>query len=435
MNITRRRLLELGSIGLAGSLAGCNGNNSPSTSSPSPTPSSTSGTPTPPPTETETETPTPTPTIEPDTPALASTTRNIFDSVIWHSTQHGQVMGQVRIHANRVLSIARSMEEATRVTANDVDELRARTEDLATYMAANVEPYYPVDSRVLNGNNVLVQQVGVTARRGDRSALDESLGRLRAFYTNYSDREYFETNFSNSPIYNKLAERLGGDNIYAIHHPRTDFHEVSHSDRQQNNFREDGVEQHVHEWPTGHQLLAHAHTHSGTHTIRNHNQEPDDRLIYAYRDGGVDILADDNLEVQEMEQYRLEREDVFESVSLPTARQDALYLIVNNIGTQFLQLPALVQRFSTIQRARRAVATLLDADVFEQGTTSVGGREWRRVFYTQQGVTFYAYLIQTGEFVVTAAPDEREWRNQTNWPGPISSSWLGSSDPGLSDDE
>lgn len=431
--LTRRRLIAAGTAGLAGALAGC------SDTSPTPTDggngsgsgggSGGNG-------KKTTAKPTPTTTKGPqlDFPDLAKATETIVDSVAWHATSYTQVMTQLRVHGGQVSGFGKTLREAESVTENDLQELESKTTAMAEFVRTNVQPYYPVSDAVIDGNNTYVQQVKLAAQRGDPSALDAALQRLVDFYANYGRRSFTEAQFPNGPIHQKLFDRLrrGGktDNaIFGVFHPPSGFYTACHRDARPDEDTEDGVPQHVHEWPSGHVVVTHTHQHDAGHSLQAHLNEPRNRKILAYRDGQFDILSDDDPGNPRVLAYSVHLSDIFGPVSLPDERDDVVYVTVNEPTPDFDESVLQIQTFESVDAAKAAVETLLSADVFEQGTFPlVNAKDYRldlrRIYYSHQGTTFYAFLLQVGRSVVTFAPNDREWGSKIEWPGEIAFTWF-----------
>lgn len=439
--LTRRRLIAAGTAGLAGALAGC------SDTSPTPTDGGSGsgsgggngqG-------KTTTKKPTPTTTKGPkiDFPDLAKATDTIVDSIVWHATSYTQVMSQLRVHGGRIASFGKDLREAKSVTQNDLEQLESMTTAMAEYVRTNVQPYYPVSGAVIDGNNTYVQQVKLAAQRGDPSALDSSLQRLVDFYGNYGRRSFTEDQFQNGPIHQKLFDRLrrgkGANNaIFGVFHPASKFYAACHRDAVPEDATEDGVPQHVHEWPSGHLVVTHTHKHDAAHSLQAHLNEPRSRKILAYRDGQFDILSDDDAGNPRVLAYSVHRSDIFGPVSLPDEREEMVYVTVNEPTPDFDESVLQIQTFDSVDAAKAAVETLLSADVFEQGTYPlVNAKNYRldlrRIYYSHQGTTFYAYLLQVGRNVVTFAPNETEWGSKVDWPDEISLTWFADTTPLKSD--
>jgi hypothetical protein len=435
-----RRRVVIGTAGLLAALAGCSGEDPAEeggggdgggggggggdSTSPTPTPS-----------------PTGTPTVTTPYPDLAEQTATVVESVVWHATEHGQVMTQLRVLANRVVGVAGELRDASSVTENDLIRLEDATTSVAEFVRQNVQPYYPVENAVTNGDNTYVQQVKLAAERGDSRGLDRALGRTRTYYKNYTRRSFFETQYPNDVVHERLYDRLTRDDatnvLFGLFHPGGDYVGVTHRDATED-LDTDGVPQFTHEWESGHVTTTHVHPHDeGLHDLRDHEDEPADRRVYAYdrENGVVDVLRDDAPDQQRMDEYVVERNDVFGPVRERAAHDDEFYVEVGNADAEFGDsLPVYVQLFPSARDARRTVEGLLAADVFEQGTDRIienreEAREWRRVFYTRGEATFYAYMIVLGDVVVTAAPSETEWGSRVDWPGPLVDCWLGDQTP------
>lgn len=423
--LSRRRLLALGGTGLVGALSGCSDGSDAQTARPGGGGGNGD--------ETATETSTPTATTEPGPelrhPEFADRTARVADGIVWHATRWRRTMSQVRIHANKVIGAVQSMRTADTITENDIADLEGRTTDMAEYLREAVVTHYPVpDEAVLKGNNVLVQQLKIASRRGDTEGQETYLRRLEALYEKYTQSTFFEDVFPNGPIHAKLfgdiAASEGSDAVFGVFHPASGFVEAVTRDTVPDDPSDDGVPQHVHEFPTGHVVVAHAHGHSDAHHLGDHENEPATRKLYAYRNGQFDVLQDTNAEVPNLTDFEPHLIDVFGSVSVPDRREDVVYATVNAPVADFVDLPLQIQLFDSAATAAETVDFLLSADVFQEGTATVGGREWRRIYYTQQDTNVYAFLLRTGAYVVTLFPEPVAWDDRVDWPGPFERTWI-----------
>ena len=457
---TRRRVVA-GTTGLIAALAGCGGESPADEDGPTDSATGGGGTPTP------QQTPTVTATPQAVNADLADQTSVVARNVVWHATEYDDTMRQIRILANRVVGVVSDLRGSDSVTTAELTRLEDATTAMAEFVRQNVQPYYPVSDTVANGNNRFVQQVKLASERGDTGALDTELQRTGTFYRNYTRRAFAETQFPNDVVHERLYDLMTRDDstnvLFGLFHPGGDYVAVSHEDRT-DDIKTDGVPQHFHEFDTGHVVATIVHEHDeGTHTTSNHQSEsvsgrvepdgrrvePVDRRVYAYNreTGRVDILADTEPDKPRMESnvanidpYVPEQTDIFGPVRVDDAN-DEFYVEFgyaedpDEEASPFASsLVGQFQTFSTPGAAQDAVEDLLAGAVFEQGTGRIiddraDARDWRQVFYTNDGTTLYAYMLAVGRVVVTLAPSRDEWDARADWPGPIAESWLGDPTP------
>lgn len=422
--LSRRRLLALGGAGIAGALSGCSEGTEPAAEGSNGDDGSDGG---------GTETPTPTATTEPGPelryPEFTDRTADVAEGIVWHATRWDPTMTEVRVRANRVIGAVKSMREADTVTESDIAELERQTTAMAEYMRETVVPHYPVpDDAVLKGNNVLIQQLKIASQRGDTEGQRTQLRRLEALYGKYGESNFLETTFPNGPIHAKffgdIAASEESDAVFGVFHPASGFIETVTRDKAPDDSADDGVPQHVHKFPSGHVVVAHAHSHKGGHNLGDHDNEPATRQLYAYRNGQFDIMQDTNAERRVLTDFEPHLLDVFRSVSVPDRRADVVYATVNDPVGDFVGLPLQIQLFDSVATATETVDFLLSADVFQEGTTDVAGREWRKIYYTQQGTNVYAFLLQAGSHIITLFPEPVAWEDRIDWPGPFELSWI-----------
>ncbi|MFB6167799.1 MAG: hypothetical protein ABEJ43_03015 [Haloferacaceae archaeon] len=456
--ISRRRALATGATGLLVALAGCSdesgddGSDGSDGGSGSPDGSDGTATPTPAATATPTATATPGPQLR--YPELAAQTRLVTENVVWLGAERDRAMTRLRTLANGAVGVARELRGASSVTQSGITRLEDATTAVAEFVRQNVQPYFPVQEAVTKGNNVYVQQVKLAAGRGDTRALDEALGRLQTFYGNYTKRAYFESQFPNDVVHARLYDRMTRDDskkmAFGLFHPKSGYVAVSHADLEPDDIDANGVPHHTHTWGDTHLVTAHVHDHPDLHSTRDHQNEPADRLVYAYNrsTGGFDILTDGKPDQQRMDAYVVDRTDIFGPVRLPDRHLDEAFVTVSRTDTEKIDgepvphgrnfgdnVPIHLQRFESAEATRAAVEDLLAANVFEQGTTRIranddeNARDWRRVYYARDGDSLYAYMLDLGAMLVTVAPGQTEWGSRADWPGPVRDCWLGDASP------
>jgi hypothetical protein len=63
--------------------------------------------------------------------------------------------------------------------------------------------------------------------------------------------------------------------------------------------------------------------------------------------------------------------------------------------------------------------------VTADGTATLGGAEWRRVYYQTAGGVRYAHLRRTGRYVLTVAPSGTPWNERpSDWTTALERTWF-----------
>jgi hypothetical protein len=426
MLVTRRGILATLALAQSNLLGGCFGGSDAGSDDPPPDGggggdgSDGTSTATAEPTAEPTETATATPVANAD---LAASTAALLDEFEWYRTEYEPTIVEFRRVANGVIGVIDDTAPSGDLTSDAVDDLEAATTAVADYAAENLVDHFAVDPALRTGDNVYVRDFRRAVRRGDVDAQDSVLGQARLFYSRVTSNEYIRNEFSRRPVYDALYDMLIPDgstaSIVALAAVDDEFTTWAHPDRTEST-ADDGVERHTHEFPSGHRVFTHAHTHSTPHPVRDHTNEPETDRLYAYTDGTVALLEDAELWRERMDDYEPSVTDVFGPVR-SSDRSLGVYSFVAPIGDGFDATPLYLERFPTPDAAAAAV----EAGPRTDGTTTFAGREWDRVFYDRDGVTLYAYRVRVGATVVTASPSPTAWERRPNWAAGLGSTWLG----------
>jgi hypothetical protein len=446
MDHSRRRILGLTSSLTLPLLAGCTGlfgsgggdgddgesgggggggdSGGESTATPSPTP---------------TETPTPTP--EPESAFLVRT-RRIMDEISWFGTEYERAMRQYVLQVKPVTDTIETLRDRNTLTSSDVAQLRSRTTELATFVSEELAPHFDLDLALRNGNNVHVRNFEAAVEQDDTAAIQDTLSRLAVFYNRVTNDSYVAQNLSAHPIEEPLHGYLGANagtkTIFGVSYPPGDNFTTQTFSDEYSDRGSDDVRPHSHEFPTGQRVFAHAHEHGATHDIYDHENERPSGLVYTFSDGAVDILKDTQVWRERLADYEPEYTNAFDATVSREGRVDYAYVTANKLVTdtsseeQFASEPVFVQRFESPEAAAAAEESLLSTTLGADGTTTLAGREWTRVFYDYDGPNLYANLYRTGEFLLAASlspTPHRERSADQQWPEQLELSWLGMEEP------
>ncbi|WP_248896509.1 hypothetical protein [Haloplanus halobius] len=428
MSTTRRRILAVAAVAQSSLLGGCFGlfgggesNNTPAGES-----SQNTATPTSQPTTTE-PTETAAPTATPAHATLDTTTTNIVEEFGWFRTDYDAAISGFQGEVNGVFGALKELESADQLTQEDVATLREQTTSVAEYMQANLVDHFAVAPALRIGNNVFVRDLERAVERGDRELQRSVLATTRNFYQRVISQPYITNEFSQRPVYGPLYEMLiptDADNrIVALASDDGEFITWAHPDRTDST-ADDGVPQHTHEFPSGHQVFTHAHEHSTGHQLRDHTNEPELNELYAYGDDGVALLRDAESWRERLDDYDPVYTGLFGPVK-SDAREEGITLFVGTTDANFTASPLYVERFASVTAAEEAVAAAEEGAVSIQGTATFAGREWDRIIYDLEGTTIYAYRLHAGETVISALPSDVPWERRRDWTGGLEATWLG----------
>jgi hypothetical protein len=378
-------------------------------------------------TPTPTTTPTATATPAPRSPLAAATTDALAEYE-WFRTEHAAAIQGFRSTVNGVIGVVEELEAAETRSRSAVEALRTAAADVADYVNGRLADHFVIDRALRVADNVYVRDFERAVARGDVGLQDSVLARTRAFYRRAVSRTYVEHEFSRRPIYGPLYETLvpgERDRIVALTGVDDDFVTWAHPDRTEST-ADDGVAQHVHEFPGGYRTFVHAHEHSTAHRTRGHSNEPPYDRLYAYGDDGVALLQDTASWRERLDDFEPMLTGLFGPVQSP-GRTLGVYAFVGGVDESFTDCPLYVEQFDSASAARSALVTSEggSGDVVTEGTETFANREWTRVLYDLDGTTVYAYRIRAGPTVVTTLPSDVPWENRGDWTVGLGPTWIG----------
>lgn len=426
MSFTRRGVLAAVALAQSNLLGGCFGGGADGTRADSGSTggSASTATTTPDPT---TETPTSTATATPTPVAnaeMAAATANVISEFEWFNTEYNPAITQFRVKANRVLTVLTELAAAENRTESDVATLRAATTELAEFVQSTLVPHFEVDAALRIPDNVYVRDFERGVRRSDREFQDAAISRARSFYRRVTTNEYVSNELSRRPVYGPLYDMLvpsgASDRIVALVSEDDDFLTLAHPDLDEST-ADDGIDQHTHEFPSGHRVFTHAHSHPPSHPVRDHTNEPRLNELYAYGDDGVSLLEDATSYRERLDDFEPALTGLFEPVK-SSGRTTGVTLVFGTADAGWDSSPVYVEVFGSVDAAR-AVTEPTDT-IGSDGVTSLAGRQWERVFYDAAGTTIYAYRLRAGSAVITALPSDVPWERRPEWASGLAGTWL-----------
>lgn len=403
MDSSRRDLLRLcatlSGVGLAGCSSGDDSVAFP-TDDPTGTPA-TSGTPSPTATErptteppeteepatTEPE-PSPTPVADAD---LAERTATILEEVPWFATEYDDAIRAYRNAINRLLATISQIRDSADISAHDLERLRNGIEDVATVTAEEIVPHFDVHDRLVTPENVYYRNVEKFANRGDWDRADEELAAMYDYYDMRQRWYVIAQELSNEPTRGRLLEALRAGEIPGDLRKR---HGVAQ-----------GVDPGLFEiyYPTA------------------------DYRTYAYT-GDTSLVYGDPIDHHDRKAFRQ-----FAGIDEEVGRTGRIYVVADLVSGrsrkrwtyELSNEVVYLQGYSSPAAASRAVERMLRSAVSQEGTETLGGREWLRVYYYYDGDITYVYLLQAGRFLLSAAPSRTAWEERPeHWTDPLKLTWL-----------
>ncbi|MFB6256908.1 MAG: hypothetical protein ABEH58_09335 [Haloplanus sp.] len=426
MSITRRGVLAAVALVQSNLLGGCFGGganetqaNGGSTDDSASTATATSEPTTDAPTATSTPTPTPVANA-----GMAAATTDILSEFEWFDAEYRPAITQFRISANRVLTALDEIESAANRTDSDVTVLRKATTQLAEFVQSTLVPHFDVQPALRIADNVYVQDFERGVRRGDRQFQDAAISGARSFYSRVTSPEYVSNELSRRPVYGPLYDMLvpsgANDHLVALVSEDDDFLTLAHPDRTASTAG-DGIDQHIHEFPSGYRIFTHAHDHPTNHPVRDHTNEPRLNELYAYGDDGVGLLEDTASYRERLDDFEPALTGLFGPVKSGD-RTTGVTLMFGTVSAGWGSSPVYVEAFDSVEAAR--AATEPTDTVGSDGVASFAGRKWERVFYNAAGTTIYAYRLRAGPAVITALPAEVPWERRPGWGSDLAGTWL-----------
>ena len=405
MDSSRRNLLRLCATFCGVGLAGCSSqDNSISypTDEPSGTPAgtptsgqnSTTGQatteqPTTDPSETTDEQTTePTPAAYPD---LAARTETILDEISWFATEYDAAIRRYRNAINRLLSTISQIRDSSDVSEHDLQRLRNGAEDVAAITAEDIAPHFDVHDRLLTPQNVYYRNAKKFAERGDWDRADDELAVMYDYY-DMRQREYvIEEELSAAPVQGRLLAALRADSIPDSLRKRHDVAKDVDS------------------------ALFELYYPGASYRSFAYSEEPS--MIYGKSIDHRDINAFRSFEGLEEERGRTGRAYLTANIVSKRNRKQWTYDLPNDV--------VFLQAYSNPATASNAIERMSGSSVSQEGTETLGGRLWQRVYYYYDGDIVYAYLLQAGRFLLAVSPSRTAWEERPDhWTDPLRVTWL-----------
>ncbi|MEF8818566.1 MAG: hypothetical protein V5A82_03100 [Haloferacaceae archaeon] len=369
MNWTRRRVLAGGSAVVSAVTGGCLGLN-PLSGGGSTGGSDAAGdrsTPTP------AASPTPTPTPTPAVSRSDAETDRVFAEVEWFARQYQPTVERYRSTGSRALSLLETLARQSSLSRRDLERLRALLGEVTTVLYDGLAAHFDAEPTVRSYNEARIAELQTLREREDWDAVQRVLGEMASRYETLVSEEYVARTFPTDPIGGRFARLLTGDG------------------------RAERAAVLVYYAPTDYLGRVQVEEYAGAGALAG---------------GRRDLAGYDR---------------TFDATGIAAYRTARAYLTFTDLSHGQRAQPVYVQQYEDEARAEGAVRRMLSASgaVTAEGTRTLGGREWREVFYQANGGVTYAFLLRTGRYTLVAAPSRTPWDERGDeWATPLSLGWF-----------
>ena len=288
-------------------------------------------------------------------------------------------MGRLSNSREAAERTTRSILAKPAVTDDDVRRLDSVTDDAVETAREQLGGHFAMSGLIDSVASDHITIVEKFAAREDHDRVDDELLRLANFFNGLRGRPYVDRNLSRNPVQNRLLDRLhagSGSCLFAVHHGPTNF------------------------------------------------------ATFAYPGSKLDFFDP----VESGRNFAVP-EAAFDGVATPERRRDVTVVMSYGVPpmgdlpgvvdrSNYERTPIHVQSYDDADAASAAIQALGSSTVRSDGTETLGGRTWHRIYYRHDGDVTYAYLVQAGEYVITVAPGDVAWEERSGWTGPLSRSWV-----------
>jgi len=369
-------------------------------------------------TETQTETATEQPVQQPE---LARRTGRILSEIEWFGESYFQAMTEYKGYTNRLYDTAEYLRRQPELAETDLTRLETISGDFVTFLEEELAPHFENSEDFTATEDIVVSVEGSVrtirrfSERSDTNRVDGELQSLRVYIDNIRRTEAINERFSDLPIHKPLLDYTTSSNYnsselftFIVAHPETNY----------------------------------------VAPVRS-------------RERADATLAKVNFGTElERRKYISDLRNIFDGVSIERNRTGRGFLAAHprteNQPTRLVD----IQRYSSAEAAQQARQTLLDGSVTREDTETIGAYDWEQIHYFQllevldphsgyivfqeeDGMRFnedgdvvredsgdlgnpvedysrdligdiiYAYLKQTGPYLVTMAPSMTAWEERT----------------------
>lgn len=371
MALTRRRLLAMGGVVVSSLSGGCAGLNPLDRDGDGDgdgvLPTDTAETPT------GTATPTATPATATPVPGDGSATDRVYAELTWFATQYRATVDRYRSTAGRARSLIGTLERQSSVSEADVERLRGLLARVEEILYGDLVPHFDAEPTVRSFNDEHLDRLATFRERRDWDGVQRVLGEMEERYRTLASEAYVASTFPTDPIRGPLVRLLTADGAAP----------------------EAAVNWYL---PTEDYLAR----------------------VQADPEEYEGEIAGGRSDVRRYEQ-------LLGPVTIAAFRESRAFLTYTSLAHGLESQPVFVQQYRDAPAADGAIRRMLSASgsVTADGTTTLGGAEWRRVYYQAASEVTYAHLRRTGRYVLTVAPSRTPWDERpTDWTTPLELTWF-----------
>lgn len=323
-------------------------------------------------TPTETATPTPTPTPTPTVSRSGSATERVFAELEWFAREYRPTVDRYLSTGSRARNLIETLARQSSLSRSDLDRLRSLLGEVETVLYDGLVPHFDAEPTLASYNEQHLAELETLRGREDWDGVQGVLGEMASRYGTFVSEDYVARTFPTEPIGGPFARLLTGDG-------QTDRAAIS-----------------VYYAPAD-------------YLGRVRTAPPE-----------IDDLAGGRTDVQ-----RYDR--AFDATGVAAYRTARAYVTFTDRSHGQRSQPVYLQQYESEERADGAVRRMLSASgsVTGDGTATLGGQEWRRVFYQSDSGVTYAFVLRTGRYTLVAAPSTTPWDERGDeWATPLSLGWF-----------
>jgi hypothetical protein len=343
---------------------------------------------------------------------LARDTRRIVAELAWFGDGYDAAIDAFREEVAIAERATRDVLSLDSVGETELDQLRDAVTRARTAAARELGGHFPVAGVVESVGSNHLAVIEKFAGREDHDRLDAEIRRLADFLNGLRGRPYIDRHLSADPVQNHLVDWLRGSrslneddpSLFAVYHGPTRFRALAYA---------------------GDQVVA---DHSPFPRLETAAEGPFAGLATPERRRGVTVVRSYQPPDRDEWPDFLEREtDEDEDDEDDDDDEDAITPLkpLELLDPADYRVDAIhIQRYADAAAAGEALDALFGDGVRKQGVESLGGREWRRLYYRQDGDVNYAFTLQAGEFLLSISASEAAWEERTDWREPFRRSWV-----------
>jgi len=324
-------------------------------------------------TDASTSTPTPTPTPTPAVSRSGDATERAFAEIEWFAREYSPTVDRYLSTTDRALNLIETLARQSSLSRADLDRLGSLLNEVERILYDGIAPHFDAEPSVRSNNDDHLAELETLWGREDWDGVQGVLGEMASRYRDLATADYVDQTFPTDPIGREFATVLTDGNATT----------------------EAGM------------VVYYAPTDYLTRVVA------DESAVETELDGGRDDVP------------RYDR--LFDPASIAAYRTARAYVTFTDLTHGRRSQPVYVQRYRDESRADSAVRRMLSNSgaVTAEGTRTLGGQDWREVFYQAEGGVTYAFLLRTGRYLLVAAPNRTPWDERPDeWSTPLARGWF-----------